>query len=66
MRVEDVGKFFTTNGKDIWQMISACKEPTAMLRNLQTGEEIDGAIGCLNFQDFVKLIPESKLKERES
>lgn len=58
LSAEDVGKFFTRNGTDIWQMTSSCRQPTATLKNLQTNEETGGAVGCLNLSGFTRLIPE--------
>ena len=60
MHADDVGKFFTTNGEDIWRMIVYCAEPTAMMENLETKDRVSGAIGCLNLKPFVKLIPKKE------
>ena len=62
MNTDDVGKYFTRNGKDIWQMIYAAQDPTACLENLVTKERAEGVIGCRNLDSFVKLIPERETK----
>ena len=61
MNNNDVSKYYTTNGKDIWQLIIYCEYPTATMKNLETGERVGGAVGCLNLKPFVKLIPEREL-----
>ncbi len=60
MNANDVGKYFTTNGDDIWMLITYCDHPTATMQNVRTGEQRD-AVGCLNLQPFVKLIPEKEI-----
>jgi len=62
MNEKDIGKYYTTNGEDIWQLISYCREPTATMVDIRTGERIGGAVGCLNLQPFIKLIPEKEIK----
>ena len=62
MEIDDVGTYWTTDGTDIWQLITFCEQPTATMLNLKTGGRIGGAVGCLNLQPFVKLTPEKKVK----
>ena len=60
MNKDDVGKYYTTDGEDIWQLITYCPEPTATMENIRTKERVGGAVGCLNLKPFVKLIPEQE------
>ncbi len=60
MHENDIGSFYTTGKHDVWELVSFCPDPTAMLRNLKTGEEIGGVIGCLNLEPFVQLVPKNK------
>ena len=66
MNADDVGKFFTTNGEDIWRMIVYCAEPTATMQNVKTGEQVGGIIGSPILEHFVKLIPEKEIKNEHS
>jgi hypothetical protein len=34
-----------------------CEQPTITLKNLRTGQEEGGAVGCPNLKDFVRLNP---------
>lgn len=63
MNEEDVSKFFTTNGEDIWRLISYCREPTATMENIITKERIGGAVGCLNLEPFVELKPVKEVEK---
>lgn len=63
MDEDDVGCYYTTNGEDVWQLISYCREPTATMKNLRTEERVGGAVGCLNLKPFIKLVPEKELQE---
>jgi len=60
MDEQDVGAFYTTNGEDVWQLVSYCASPTAIMLNIRTGDRVGGGIGCLNLQPFIKLIPEKE------
>jgi hypothetical protein len=55
MNGDDVGKLFTTDGKDAWCCVSYCAEPTIRFENLETKTVIGGAVGCLNVRDFKPL-----------
>ncbi len=57
MNVEDLknGKFFTTNGKDIWKLESYCLYPTCTLVNLETGKKESFGLGGLTAQGFLKI-----------
>lgn len=57
------GDLYTTDGKDVWKVESFCEQPTITLvkmssqgRGLQ--ERKGGAVGCLNLQDFKRLVVE--------
>lgn len=63
MNGDDVGCYYTTNGEDIWRLISYCREPTATMENIRTEERVGGAVGCLNLKPFIKLVPEKEPKE---
>ena len=55
---KDVGRFFTTDGEDIWKMIAFCSDPSATMMNVKTGEKVGGSIYSLNLKPFVRLLPE--------
>ena len=61
MNADDVGKYYTTDGKDLWQLVSYCRDPTATMQNVRTEQKVGGAIGCLNLQPFIKLVPEREV-----
>ena len=52
---------FIDSNKKIWKLIGIHTKPTVTLENVKTGERINGAIGCSNFDSFIKLIPENNL-----
>jgi len=58
------GDVFTTDGHDVWRVVSFCHHPTITLKNIETGKEIGGAVGCLNVRNFVKLVPAGPLDKR--
>ncbi len=65
MNTNDIGQYFIRRDKDdaipdVWMMVSSCELPTVTLENVRTGEKIEGAIGCLLLQPFVKLVPEDR------
>ena len=60
MNMDDVGKFYTTDGTDVWKLAVYCDQPTATMLNVETGERRGGAVGCLNLQPFKKLVVEEK------
>lgn len=55
------GDLYTTDGKDVWEIESLCEYPTVTLKNVRTGEQIGGAVGCRNVADFVPLKPAEPL-----
>ena len=57
----DVGKYYTTSGKDCWQLMWFCQEPSGEMKNVETGEKRGGSIYSLNPKDFVKLMPEKDI-----
>jgi len=59
------GDLFTTDGRDVWELVSFCELPTATVKNLRTGEVRDGAVGCLNLAPFVQLKPAEPIKEQD-
>ncbi len=54
----NIGEFYTTDKRDIWQLVSFCHHPTVTLENMETGEVIGGTIGSLNLKPFVRLVGE--------
>ncbi len=56
----EVGGLYTDGKNSVWEVKSYANVPTVTLKNLRTGEETRGGIGCLNFAPFVKLVPEQK------
>jgi len=63
MNEDDVGKLFTINGKDVWQMTSYMESPSATFKNLVNGELVTGGIGSLVLNEFVRLKPENEDRE---
>jgi len=55
------GQLYTKNGKDVWEVKSYFSRPSLILKNLHTGEEMNGGVGCLNFKSFEKLVPAKAL-----
>jgi hypothetical protein len=58
--VEDCEKYryWIDSRGDIWEILSYCIRPTVKLRNMRNpDEEASGAIGCLNVQEFMPLVP---------
>jgi len=53
----EANAFFTTNGKDIWQLLYFCHYPTCTLKNLtsKNGEEEDFGMGGLTAQRFHRI-----------
>ncbi len=51
----DIDSLFTTDGKDVWGVESYFVGPSIKLRNLRTGEERCGGVGCLLLKEFVRL-----------
>ncbi len=58
INVGDVGRLFTTNGKDGWRLIAYAAEPTVVLENLETKERIGGVVGSLILEPFKRLVEE--------
>ena len=58
---DDVSSYYTTNGEDIWQLITYCEFPTATMLNIKTGERVGGAIGSPILKPFIKLVPERRV-----
>jgi len=66
MELDDLrnGKsLYTTDGKDVWELLYWYAEPTVTLRNVRTKEEVGGAVYSLNMNPFVSLIPSKPIKE---
>jgi len=60
MNHDDVGKYFTLDGEDIWECIAFCEYPTATMKNLKNGRETGGATCSPNITQFKKLVQEDK------
>ena len=60
------GDLFTTDGHDVWRVVSCCEHPTITLKNIETGQEKGGAVGSLIVQDFIRLIPEQDLEHEQT
>ena len=54
----EIGQFYTTDGKDIWEVESYCESPTITLKNVKTEARCGGGVGCLNLSKFQKLVIE--------
>lgn len=65
MDKDDVGNYYTTDGEDVWQLIAYCVLPTATMENVRTKERKGGAVGCLNLQPFIKLVPEKEIRRKD-
>jgi hypothetical protein len=50
------GDLYTTDGEDVWEVVGYFDCPSVTLKNLRTGEEMTGGVGCLNFDPFVRLV----------
>jgi hypothetical protein len=51
----EVGNLFTTNGKDVWRLISYCEFPSVEFENLETKERTGGAVGSPHINGFKRL-----------
>ena len=49
---------YTTNGKDVWKMVSYFLVPSCTLKNLETGQEQTFGMGALTAESFKKLVPQ--------
>jgi len=58
----NVGDLYT-DGHNVWEIETYCDRPTVTLKNIHNGNKLYGAIGCSNFSNLVKLVPETKIKE---
>lgn len=56
-RIEDVGNI-VKQGDTYYKVVGYQSDPTVIVQNMETGEQIHHAVGCLNVQDFVRLVPE--------
>ena len=48
----EVGQLFTNSQNEIWCLESFFSTPSLTIKNILTGEELNGGVGCLNFADF--------------
>lgn len=55
MNKSELGQFFKDANGDLWEMITFCEQPTATLRKVGSGQKLGGAVGCMNFNDMVKV-----------
>ena len=62
-RLEGVepGDLYTRDGKDVWEVFSYCELPTIKMKNLRTGEFVEGAVGCRLMSPFEKLFTANEL-----
>ena len=61
MKAEDVGKYFTTTGEDIWELVLYCEYPTATMENIKTGDKVVGAVNSPALKRFIRFVPEETL-----
>ena len=45
-------KKFTTNGRDVWELVSCFLEPSCELKNTKTGESVEFAVTSLVAETF--------------
>ena len=63
---DKVGKLFTIDGDDIWELTSFMSEPSATMTNLRTGEQLGGSIYSLNLGVFEEVeIVKIGVKEKD-
>ena len=67
-RLEGVeqGDLYTRDGKDVWEVFSYCELPTITMKNLRTGELVEGAVGCRLMSPFEKLFTANQLRVSQS
>lgn len=53
--LKDPGDIFTTNGEDVWELMSFALQPSCLMKNLKTGAEEGFAMGGLTAQKFHKI-----------
>jgi len=51
----DISTFFTTDGKDVWKLVSCCMTPSCTLENLQTGAKETFGMGGLTAGTFHRI-----------
>jgi len=51
----EVGAFFTTNGKDIWKLVSYFVGPSCKLKNVETGKEEHFGIEGFTAKQFIRI-----------
>ena len=62
----DLDNLFTTDGKDVWRMVSFCTEPTCRLVNIENKEERHFGIGGIESARFHRIpMPVIKKKDNE-
>ena len=59
------GDLFTTDGHNVWKVVSYSELPTITLLNMETGEQTRGGVGCRLLADFIRLVPEEKINAGE-
>jgi len=60
---DKVGTLFTTNGKDVWKLITYCEYPTATFVNVETKEQTGGAVGSPIVNQFKELEIKKEVKD---
>lgn len=62
---EDVLSYYVDHNNNIYQMIGWCDFPTAVLKNLATGQNEHIVYNCLNAESYCKLVKEQQFKGGE-
>ena len=62
----ELGDLYTRDGKDAWEVLSFCELPTITMKNLRTGELVEGAVGCRLMEPFEKLFTANELRSSRS
>ena len=57
---EDVLNYYIDDNNNIYQMIGWCDLPTAILKNLSTGQKEHIVYNCLNTESYYKLVKEQQ------
>lgn len=56
--MDSVGSFFTTDGKDVWELESCFQTPSCTMVNLKTDARTTFGSGGITFESFRKLSQE--------
>ena len=60
-----LGHYFIKDDEsdEIYQQIAYTDKPTVMLKNVRTGKQITGVVGCHNFKDFKLLMTKEEFED---